>query len=87
MSRCREALGNDQNCKEMIRDQHGVRELRFRYALAAHSGPYRGAEAFAWSRSMRTGLLERNREELPIANGKVTLELRAHGLAAVRLLP
>jgi len=148
-----EALGNDQNYKEVIRDQHGVREFRFRYALGAHSGPYRGAEAFAWSRSvaspllavrghlplreqalpgvavdparaiatclkpaeeqgqilrlwetagqsgplslqvhgyrraMRTDLLERDREELRIANGKVTLELRAHGLAGVRLAP
>ena len=148
-----EALGNDQNYKEVIRDQHGVREFRFRYALRAHSGPYRGAEAFAWSRSvaspllavrghlplpeqalpgvavdparaiatclkpaeeqgqilrlwetagqsgplslqvhgyrraMRTDLLERDREELRIANGKVTLDLPAHGLAGVRLLP
>ena len=31
-----EALGNDQNYRESIRDQHGVTDFRFRYSLRAH---------------------------------------------------
>jgi len=170
-----EALGNDQNYREVTQDQNGVTEFRFRYSLRAHAGGYSGAEAFAWSRSVatpllvgrgaqlgirgiyyaievdparaiatcfkpadgpalavippwplqirdldlhsipggvilrlretagrsgpltlgvrgygrayRTDLLERNLEELKIVDNKVTLDLRAHGFAAVRLLP
>ena len=47
-----EALGNDQNFKEVTRDQGGATEFRFRYSLRAHSGDHDGAEAFAWSRSV-----------------------------------
>ena len=47
-----EALGNDQNFKEVTKDQDGATEFRFRYALRAHSDDYDGAEAFAWSRSV-----------------------------------
>lgn len=148
-----EALGNDQNYKEVTRDQHGVREFRFRHALRAHVGPYGGAEALTWSRSVasplpavrghlplreqalpgiavdparaivtclkpaegqgrilrlwetagrsgplslrvhgyqraiRTDLLEQDRAEWPITRGTITVDLRPHGLAAVRLLP
>ncbi|HSD67676.1 MAG TPA: hypothetical protein VLF95_13300, partial [Vicinamibacteria bacterium] len=47
-----EALGNDQNFKEVSRDQGGATEFRFRYALRAHGGDFDGADAFAWSRSV-----------------------------------
>jgi hypothetical protein len=145
-----EALGNDQNYREVLKDQHGVTDFRFRYALRAHAGAYDGAEATAWSRNVatpllavpgrvpsppeppvyvdprraiatclkpaddglgcilrlwelagqsgpvtvgvggygkatETDLLERDREELAIEDGQVTVDLRAHGFGAVRL--
>jgi hypothetical protein len=52
-----EALGNDQNYREVVQDQHGVREFRFRYSLRAHTGDYDGAAAFAWSRSVLNPLV------------------------------
>jgi alpha-mannosidase len=52
-----EALGNDQNYREVIRDQDGVSEFRFRYALRAHVAGYEGPAAFVWSRSVTTPLL------------------------------
>ena len=151
-----EALGNDQNYREVTRDQNGVAEFRFRYSLRAHVGGYINAEAFAWSRNVatpllatlgritqtsvadqpvmidptraiatclkpadgdaslgaivrlweiggrsgpltigvsgyrravRTDLLERDLGELKIVNSKATLDLSAHGFAAVRLVP
>ncbi|MDP2898982.1 MAG: hypothetical protein Q8Q12_20785 [bacterium] len=149
-----EALGNDQNYREVMKDQHGVTEFRFRYALRAHTMDYDGANAALWSRSVafpllarwgrperevkrfisvdparaiatclkpadgrafpgcilrlwetaghsgpltveapafrravRTDLLERDLDELSVVDGKVTLDLRGHGFAAVRLLP
>jgi len=152
-----EALGNDQNYREVVQDQHGVTEFRFRYSLRAHAGGYNGADAFAWSRNVatpilvlkgrapagvagrvhrlkvdptravviclkpaddpvaggvilrlwetagrsgpftigvegydaawRTDLLERNVEELKVGGRKLTINLRAHGFAAVRLGP
>jgi len=161
-----ECLGNDQNYREVVQDQGGVTEFRFRYALRAHKDPYDQAKAMAWSRSVampllavpqalassippwrlpqwrafgrysqeidprraivtclkpaddpkagglilrvwetagraepveivakgcskaiRTDLLERDQEELKIADGKLSLPIRPHGFAAVRLLP
>jgi len=146
-----EALGNDQNHREVIQDQHGVTEFAFSYTLRAHEGPYRQPEAVAWSRdaatpflsakgaadelpvgveidpsraiatclkpadepgrgvilrvwetanqagplpvgaqgfsrAVRTDLLERDLEELPVRGGRIALPIRALGLAAVRLL-
>lgn len=52
-----EALGNDQDYKEVSRDQAGETEFRFRYSLRAHRGGYQSAGTFAWSRSMATPLL------------------------------
>jgi hypothetical protein len=49
-----EALGSDQNFKEVSRDQGGATEFRFRYSLHAHAGDHDGADAFAWSRSITT---------------------------------
>jgi alpha-mannosidase len=51
-----EALGNDQNYREVTQDQDGVRDFRFRYVLQGHAGGYRNAETVAWSRSMATPL-------------------------------
>ena len=47
-----EALGNDQNFKEVTKDQGGATDFRFAYSLRAHAGDFDGAEAFAWSRSV-----------------------------------
>ena len=46
-----EALGNDQNWKEVTQDQDGVTHFRFRYSLCAHAPGYDNAAALAWSRS------------------------------------
>jgi hypothetical protein len=52
-----EALGNDQNYKEMIQDQGGVTHFRFRYSLRVHPGPFDNAEAAAWSRGVTVPML------------------------------
>ena len=52
-----EALGNDQNYREVSKDQNGETEFRFRYSLRAHADGYNNAEAFNWSRSVATPLL------------------------------
>ncbi|MBM4094911.1 MAG: hypothetical protein FJ276_36700, partial [Planctomycetes bacterium] len=51
-----EALGNDQNYREVLRDQDGQTQFRFRYSLRAVGGGYRGAEAIAFARSAATPL-------------------------------
>jgi hypothetical protein len=51
-----EALGNDQNWKEVTQDQDGVRQFRFRYSLRAHAPGYDNAAALAWSRSVSAPL-------------------------------
>ncbi len=51
-----EAIGNDQNYREVTRDQHGVTDFRFRYSLRARSGAYGNAEAIAFSRTAATPL-------------------------------
>lgn len=52
-----EALGNDQDYKEVIKDQDKVQEFRFRYVLRGHKGPYNGPAIIAWSRAVATPLL------------------------------
>ena len=52
-----EILGNDQNYKEVTKDQDGATDFRFRYSLRAHASTFSGPEAFAWSRSVRSPLL------------------------------
>jgi hypothetical protein len=47
-----EALGNDQNYKEVTRDQDGTEDFHFRYTLRAHPPGYDNAAALAWSRSV-----------------------------------
>ena len=51
-----EAIGNDQNYREVTRDQHGVTDFRFRYSLCAVAGPYNNAEVIAFSRGAATPL-------------------------------
>lgn len=52
-----EALGNDQNYREVVRDQHGISSFRFRYALSAYAGPYDQAAAVAWARAVAAPVL------------------------------
>jgi hypothetical protein len=52
-----EAIGNNQNYREVTNDQNGVTEFRFRYSLQVHKGGYNGAKAFAWSRSVANPLM------------------------------
>ena len=52
-----EALGNDQNYREVSQDQHGIKDFRFRYVLRARTGGYRNAEVVAWSRNAASPLL------------------------------
>jgi hypothetical protein len=52
-----EALGNDQNYREVVQDQDGVMDFRFRYVLRGHTRGYRNAETVAWSRSVTTPLV------------------------------
>ena len=52
-----EALGNDQNYREVTQDQDGVTEFRFRYTLRAHASGYDDSQAVAWSRDVMTPLM------------------------------
>ena len=52
-----EALGNDQNWKEVTQDQGGVRQFRFRYSLRGHGPGYDNAAAVAWSRSVQSPMV------------------------------
>ena len=52
-----EALGNDQNWKEVVQDQDGVAHFRFRYSLRAHAPGYDNAATLAWSRSATAPLV------------------------------
>jgi alpha-mannosidase len=150
-----EAVGNDQNYKEVIKDQNGVTQFRVRYSLRADAKPFQEGSAYTFSRAaatplvavlgrvgtkpdglpaitvdparavatclkpaddpdaggvilrlqevagqsgpagialkgyrkvVQTDLLERDVKEVPIVNGKATLELRPHGLCALRLI-
>lgn len=78
-----EAMGNDQNWKEVLQDQDGVTHFRFRYSLRAHPPGYDNAAALAWSRSVTVPLtavagrlprtwLDRPHLELDPARGLVT---------------
>jgi hypothetical protein len=151
-----EALGNDQNYKEVTKDQNGETEFRFRYSLQARAKGYDGPSAVAFARgattpllpvfgrltkpktpwpliavdprraiatclkpaddpkeggvilrlwetagktgpltiavvgykrAIQTDLLERDGKELEMGDRQITLDLRPHGFAAIRLLP
>jgi hypothetical protein len=47
-----EAFGNDQNWKEVTRDQGGNTHFQFRYSLRVHPEGYDQPAAIAWSRSV-----------------------------------
>lgn len=51
-----EALGNDQNYREVIQDQDRVTDFRFGYVLRGHTGGYNNAQTIAWSRAVATSL-------------------------------
>jgi len=51
-----EALGNDQNYREVAQDQDRVTDFRFRYVLRGHAGGYDNAGTVAWSRAVATPL-------------------------------
>jgi len=51
-----EALGNDQNWKEVTQDQAGETHFRFRYVLQAHPPGYDNAAVLAWSRNVAAPL-------------------------------
>jgi len=52
-----EAIGNDQNYREVTQDQHGHTNFRFRYSLRAYTDGYQTARTFAWSRNVASPLL------------------------------
>ena len=52
-----EALGNDQNYREVTKDQHGVTDFRFRYSMRAHSDGYDKAAAVCFARAASTPML------------------------------
>jgi hypothetical protein len=77
-----EALGSDQNFKEVTKDQGGATEFRFRYSLRAHGSDYDGASAFAWSRSLTMPVeVRRGRISRAPASGPTVDPARAIALA------
>ena len=82
-----EALGNDQNFREVLRDQNGVTKFRFRYALRVHTGGYRNAEAFVWSRSAASPLLAALGKVSEKQIGKSSIEVDAARAIATCLKP
>ena len=52
-----EALGNDQNYREVTKDQHGVTQFRFRYSMRAHLDGYNKAAAVCFARTATTPML------------------------------
>jgi hypothetical protein len=52
-----EALGNDQNYREVAQDQDRVTDFRFRYVLRGHAGGYDNVGTVAWSRAVATPLV------------------------------
>ncbi|MCX8035887.1 MAG: hypothetical protein N3D11_02300 [Candidatus Sumerlaeia bacterium] len=51
------ALGNDQNYREVTKDQHGIGQFRFRYAIRGYDNGYDAAQTAAWSRCAATPLV------------------------------
>jgi len=52
-----EALGNNQNYREVVRNQHEVKSFLFRYSLQAHSDRYKDSDAYVFSRSVASPLI------------------------------
>jgi hypothetical protein len=65
-----EALGDDQNHREVSQDQDRQRVFKFSYTLRAHAGAYQGADAYASSSALgplaqRAGRLDRTARTFP----------------------
>jgi hypothetical protein len=71
-----ECLGNDQNYREVLQDQHGATEFRVRYSLQAQASGYAEAAAFAFSRGATAPVV--------VARGRVA---NGRALPVVRLDP
>jgi len=52
-----ESIGNDQNYKEVIKDQNGETDFQIRYSLQARKGGYDGPAAMAFARAAAAPLL------------------------------
>jgi alpha-mannosidase len=74
-----EILGNDQNYKEVTKDQNGATDFRFRFSLRAHPSGFSALEASAWSRGIRSPLIAvpGNLPEADAAHGLVLDSSRA----------
>jgi len=72
-----EALGNDQNHREVLHDQAGQTQFRFRYSLRANAGGYHGAEAVAFARAAATPLRSRTGQLKASAKAALRIELDA----------
>ncbi len=82
-----EALGNDQNYREVLHDQHGQTKFRFRYSLRAHEGGYRGAEAVGFARSAATPLRSKIGRLAASTNAAPRIEIDAARAVATCLKP
>jgi len=80
-----EALGNDHDYTEIIHDQGGSTDFRFRYSLRAHAGAYDNAETVAWSRGVSNPLLAAL-GELP-GHASIGLSIDAHRAVATAFKP
>jgi hypothetical protein len=85
-----EALGNDQDWKEVIQDQDGAAHFRFRYSLRAHAPGYDNAAPLALALGrLPHGWLDRSHLEVDPARALVTClkpaDDGAPGQAVVRL--
>lgn len=69
-----ESVGNDQNYREMVKDQNGVTDFRARFSLRAQSSGYHAAEAFAFSGSVATPLLATVGESPHLPTARVELD-------------
>ena len=52
-----EVLGNDQDFKEMTKNQDGVTDFRFRYSIRTHERAFDNAATVGWSRSVTNPLI------------------------------
>jgi len=82
-----EALGNDQNHREVLHDQDGQTQFRFRYSLRAHEGGYRGAEAVGFARSAATPLRSKIGRLSASSNGTPRIAIDAARAVATCLKP
>jgi alpha-mannosidase len=83
-----EALGNDQNYREVSKDQNGETEFRFRYSLRAHADGYNNTEAFNWSRRVANPLLTVKGDiELAETIGEHSIEIDPNRAIATCLKP